>query len=379
MSGLLYHQSQCETKKEHYEEFDALDFNINVGEGRVLVKNSVRLLGDLKVIQGDDGARSTKSLEFDPKCGAHAFIDSVQTSFLDGPMAGQKENLQNYARYVGMLEAGTKCPEDALNASDVVELKGVNVETTRLYAKGRISRNSGAKLPSATGGDQDFAMKPVCVLNKMSGGDLPYSKSGTIRLTMNLAPNRSALMGPGKNNVADAYEIRNPRVIFQSLPDAGKNRQTIMRSVYNLKNSVQSSFANVQARVPAIADSVSVSFQQQSKEQRFDQPQSNYQCEKPVGIKEVQFLFNDSTNEYVSYKITDQTEMLQRYVDSFVNTGHNSVSMDRFNSNQSFGLGLAFNSYIDLSSQKFALQIQSNIDNTQPYNVYMYFHGIMAV
>ena len=371
MSGLLYHQSQPETKKDTYGEFDALDFNINVGQDRVLVKNSVRLLADLAIL--DNGTRSTTDIEFDAKCGAHSFIDSVQVSFLEGPSAGQKENIQNYARYVGMLQSATKCPEDALNASDLIELKGFDINTTNLYSKGRTTRNSGTKITQ----DQDFAIKPVCVLNKMSGGDLPYSKSGTIRLTMNLAPNRSALMGAALNNAQDSYTLTNPRVIYQSLPDMGKNQQTIMRSVYNIKNSIQSSFSNVQARVPAVADSVSVSFQRQNREQTA--PHSNYNAEKPVGISEVQFLFNDSTNEYISYKITDITEMLHRYVNSFVDTGHNGVSVDRLNSNQSFGLGLSFNGFVDLSNQKFALQLRSAIDNNEPYNVYMYFHGIMAM
>jgi hypothetical protein len=371
MSGLLYHQSQPESKKESYSEFDVLDFNINVGENRVLVKNSVRLLADLRVL--DNGTRSNTDIMFDPKCGAHAFIDSVQVSFIEGNMAGQKENIQNYARYVGMLQSATKCPEDTLNASDQVELKAFNVETTTLYSKGRVTRNSGTKITN----DQDFAIKPVCSLNKMSGGDLPYSKSGTIRISLNLAPNRSALMGAALNNTQDSYELRNPRLIFQSLPDAGRNQQTIMRTVYNVKNSIQSTFANIQARVPAVADSVSVSFQRQNREQTA--PHSNYNDEKPVGISEVQFLFNDSTNEYIAYKIKDITEMLQRYINSFVDTGHNSVSVDRLNSNQAFGLGLSFNGFVDLSNQKFALQLKSAIDNTQPYNVYMYFHGIMAV
>jgi hypothetical protein len=371
MSGLLYHRAEPESKKDSYVEFDALDFNINVGEGRVLVKNSVRLLADLQV--RDNGARSATDITFDPRCGAHAFIDSVQVAFLEGPMAGQKENINNYARYVAMLQTATKCPEDSLNASDVCELKGFNVETTTLYSKGRVTRNSGTKLTN----DQDFSLKPVCALNKMSGGDLPYSKSGTIRLTCNLAPNRSALMGAAYNQAQDDYQLSNVRVTYQSLPDMGKNQQSIMRTVYNIKNSIQSSFANVQARVPIVADSVSVSVQQQQREQT--SPFSNYLSESPPGLKSVQFLFNDSTNEYITYKIEDRTEILQRYIDSFIDTGHNGVSIDRLNSNQSFGMGLSFNGYVDLSNQKFSVQIDSAIDNTQPYNVYLYFHGIIAM
>lgn len=371
MSDLQYHRAECEQKKDSYIEFDSLDFNINVGEGRVLVKNSVRLCADLRIL--DNGARSAVEINFDPKCGAHAFIDSATTQFLDGPMSGQKENVQNYSRYVAMQESCTKTPEDSLNASMVVELKADDEATTVLYSKGRVTRNSGTKITQ----DQDFAMKPVCMLNKMSGGHLPYSKSGVIRLSLNLSPNRASLMGLVYNQAQDSYELRNPRLLYQSLPDVGNNQQTIMRTIYNIKNTIQSNFANIQARVPAIAEAVSVSFQRQDREQSV--PFSNYLLNQPCGIEEIQFLFNDSTNEYISYKIDDKTEMLQRFINSFKDTGHNTISGDRFNANNTFGLGMSFGGFIDLSTQKFALQVRSKINNTQPYNCYMYFHGLMAV
>ena len=375
MSNLIYHRSEPESKKDSYLQFDSLDFNINVGEDRVLVKNSVRLLGDLKVLDNGAVPGAAVDIGFDPRCGMHSFFESVQVSFLDGPNPGQKENLQNYARYVYMQESATKAPEDMLNASNVVELKADDLKSTILYSKGRLTRNTGGG--ATVQSDQDFAMKPVCVLNKMSGGDLPMSKSGIIRLTMNLAPNHSALCGIDLNNAQDTYSISNVRVVYQSLPATGKEQQSVMRSVYNVKSTIQSNFANVQARVPAVASSVSVSFQRQDREQI--SPFSNYIMNKPPQVSDIQFLFNDSTNEYISYKIDDKTEMQQRYIDSFTDTGHNTVAIDRYNSNQNFGMGLAFGGFVDLSNQKFALQINSKINNTQPYNCYMYFHSVVGL
>ena len=49
LGGLVYAQVEPEAKKSSYEEFDTLDFVINVGEGRCLVKNSIRLLGTLRL------------------------------------------------------------------------------------------------------------------------------------------------------------------------------------------------------------------------------------------------------------------------------------------------------------------------------------------
>jgi hypothetical protein len=370
-SNLIYHVSEVVQKKDSYLEFDSLDFDINVGEGRSLVKNSVRLLGDLDVLDG--GGANSAEIYFDPICGVHAFIDSVQVTFTDGANVGVKENIQNYARYVAMSEMATKAPEDALNGSSVCELKGFDHKTSKLYANGRITRNSGAK-PT---GNQDFSMKPVCALNKMSGGNLSYSKSGQIRLTMNLAQNRSALMGSDLDNNADTYAIINPRVIYQSVLSEPKEQDTIMRPIYNVKNTIQSNFASISARVPAVCDSVTMSAQLQSAENTA--PFSNYECNMPKGLEELQFLFNDSTNEYISYSITDLTEMLQRGINSILDNGHNMVSGNRFSDNKNFITGLGFNGYVDLSNQKFSVQIKSGADNANAYNIYLYFHSIMSL
>lgn len=371
MNGLIYHEKTPNTKKDFYNEFDTLDYDINVGEGRKLVKNSVRLLFDLRVL--DNGARNATDIHFDKRCGGHAFISSVQTEFLEGPSPGQKEAINNYARLVSMNDAATIMPEDYMNATQVMELKCYNNEVAIQYSKGRTTVNTGAKLTL----DQDCVIKPFCVLNKMSGGDLPFTKSGVIRLSLNLASNRSALCGPALVQGQDSYQLRNPRLHYQSVPDDNSGVQTIMRSVYNIKSSVQSSFASITARVPTIADSVSVSFQRQSREQAV--PFSNYNCEEPVGIEEVQFLFNGSTSDYISYKIDSLGEMNQRYINSFVNTGSNQLCSDRFNSNQTFGVGVSFNGYVDLSNSNFTLQMKSKVDNTDPINCYLYFHSMVAV
>lgn len=370
-SNLIYHVSEAVQKKDNYVEFDALDFDINVGEGRSLVKNSVRLLGNLQVL--DNGAANTAEIYFDPITGAHAFIDSCQVTFTEGPNAGLKENIQNYSRYVAMSEMATKAPEDALNASSVCELKGFDNKSSKLFANQITTRNSGAKIVN----NIDFSLKPVCALNKMSGGNLSYDKSGQIRLTLNLAQNRSALMGSELDVTQDTYNIQNPRVIYQSVLTQPKEQQSIMRTIYNVKNTIQSNFASVSVQVPAVCDSVTCSMQLQSQENTA--PFSNYECNRIKGLDEIQYLFNDSTNEYISYSITDHTEMLQRGIDSIIDNGHNMVSGNRFADNKNFITGLAFNGYVDLSNQKFTMQIKSGADNANAYNIYMYFHSIMSL
>lgn len=368
MSGYILHQSLPQQKKSQYGEFDTVDFNIDVGVDRVLVKNSVALLGDLSVL--DNGVKSTANIHLDPRCGIHAVVDSVQVS-----MSGsQKEHVGNYARIVGMSESALSAPEDALNAKKMIELKTISNTEQIEFCKGRTTLNSGAKLTN----DQDFVMKPYCCLNKMSGADLPYAKSGTIRLSLNLAPNRSALMGLAYNPAQDSYELRNLRLIYESLPAPAKDAgQTVMRTVYNTKNSIQSNFSNVQVKADVVSDAVSISFQKQSREQTG--PHSNYKMEKPRGIERIEFNFNNNINEFITYPLEDPTEIQKRFIQSFVDTGHARGTGDHYNDNQNYGVGLSLNSFIDFSDKNFGVAITSKANNTFPYNVYCYFHGIIAV
>jgi hypothetical protein len=99
---------------------------------------------------------------------------------------------------------------------------------------------------------------------------------------------------------------------------------------------------------------------------------------KPRDISRIEFNFNNAV-ERISYPIEDINERRQRFVDSYLDTGHNSTSGDRRNDNSNFGVGISFGGVVDLSNQSFGIQITSGADNANPYNIYQYFHGVMVV
>ena len=291
---VLYHQVEPQATQDSYTEFDNVDFVINVGEGRSLLKNSVRVLADLSIL-ADGTNPSAVNCGFDRCAGAHSFIDSVQ--------------------------------------------------------------------------DVDFSLKPVCALNRMSGDDLPSSKTGPITLTCNLARNRVALMGSGQtpNSV---YQLKNLRCTYQSVADDGSSSQTAMRTVFNIKSNILSGSASVSANVPAMCSSVVVSFCDTRNEN--DVVVNSLALEEPQALTEVQYLFNDQTNSLITYVIDDRTEMLERFIDAMGVAGHNQVAKDVFKANQGFGLGLDFDGLVDLSKNRFTMQLQTGANNV-PSNVYLYF------
>ena len=363
--SVLYHQVEPQATQDTYTAFDNVDFVINVGEGRRLLKNSVRILGDLQVNSTGTTRQVSATPElpigFDRVAGAHAFIDSVQVSSIQ---QGLIENITNYGRYVSMAGHASYDKLDMINSNLICELRGHIDEVQEAAAKGVVTY---ATAPVTT--DADFSIKPMCCLSRMSGDDLPSSKSGAITLTVNLQRDRVALRGAGQTANAN-YQLRNLRVTYQSVDDDGSASQTGMRTIYNIKSNILSGAASISANVPALCSSVVMSFCDTRVENSLTD--NALALEEPQAISEVQYLFNDQTNSLVTYIIDDRTEMLERFIDAMGVSGHNQVSKDVFKSNGGFGLGLDFDGLVDLSKNRFTVQLQTGANNN-PSNAYLYF------
>ena len=374
IGNLTYSQSEPEAKKSTYTEFDSLDFVINVGEGRALVKNSVKLMGNLR-LNSTGTTAATADVALNHAIGIHAVIDSTQVNFGDGPKAGNVENLQNYARLVKMVSAGTQDANDYNNASNLMELRCASQALAGATQIQRSTRVAGGQAAVLT--DQDFACKLHICLNKMDGDNLAYSKTGPIRVSLNLAKNLAALEGALVGSVAN-YSLSDVRLAYSAMDEPKGPSQSVMRTAYSFKSSVLSTTANISAVVPAVCDSVTISAQRQDREST--NVFSNYQLEEVRNFKSIQYMFNDNTSKYISYVIESKEEALEKGVESLVASGVNGVfSAGKLQRNGNFMLGLPFNGFIDLSNQRFNLQLVSDINSQHPYNLFLYFHSIISL
>lgn len=374
LGGLVYSQVEPEAKKSSYEEFDTLDFVVNVGEGRALLKNSVRLLGTLR-LNRTGTTRATADVRLCKDIGIHAVIDSTQVVFDGGDKMGVIENLQNYGRLVRVLATGTEDINDYMNGSNLMELRGSSANLAEaVQIAGATVQATGAAQTT----DRDFACKLNICLNKMDGDNLAFSKSGAVRVTLNLAKNLSALEGGLAGSVAN-YNLSDVRLAYSHVEAPSGASQVVMRTAYGFKSSVLSSTANISARVPSSAvDGVSISLQRQDRESV--NVLSNYDLEEPRNFKSIQYMFNDSTQRYISYVIESKEEALEKGVESLVATGHNGVfSAGKLERNNNFIAGLPFNGFLDLTQSRFNVQLVSDIDTANPYNIYMYFHSLLSV
>ena len=371
--SLRYHLVNPQSIKSGYTEFDNVDFLIAVGPNRSLVQNSVRICGDV-LIESAAGVRSVGGRLFDQRVGAHAFIESLQVNSSNN---GMLENIGNsYARYVAMAGVASLSDNDYCNAKHICELKGSNEDVMVKYANG-----VAPFLTTATAiiADADFSIKPMCALNKMVGGNLPFNTSGTVTLTLNLARNMSALYGVLQDS-ASRYVLSNLRVTFNSMPDSKMPQQLTMRTIHSVKSNILSGSATVSVNVNAVCDAVSISVLKQANE---NVPgENNYALEHIKGFEQVQYLFNSQTNSLVTYRIEDQTEVLQRFVDSLFDTGHNQVALSKFRGNNGWGMGLSFDDQVDLSSNTFTMELESGVGSgaaNVPYAIWFYFHSSISM
>lgn len=385
MNSWTYHSVIPENNKsgtgatDGYTEFDNIDFSLDF-QGRALNLNSVRLTGSVKVTDGDlplsDATNETKDIKLDRLVGGHAFIESITTSFFNG--SNVVENLTDYPRYVKMKNAGRKDINGMNNGSNVCELLAPVDDMTNLILKGTTPPVQTS--PAQPALDPDFSIKPEFCLNNASGNPvLPYSKTNAIRVTVNMNRVFASLYGLDVTTTTK-YRVQNLKLSFTSVPETPDmmNDKSVMRTIYNLKQSVESSFANIGVKVPEICDRVSCSFQLQNQENTAKN--NNTELAKVKGLTELQFLFNDSTNSLISFLLRDYEEVVSRYIDSFYDTGKNVLTANNLADNDGFGVGLDFDDFVDLRNNRFTLQMNSAI-NSQADNliIYMYFHSVMSV
>lgn len=405
MDSYLLHSVECENvRSDGYGEFDSVDFALDFS-GRSMIAGSVRLEADYEVLKANTALDpdTSNALRGDlvsnaPEIGGHSFCHSWTTSF---QKAGLVENLVEYPRYVAMKTAGTMSNNDLLCAEMVAEGRSPhdNIQRKIISPKCPVDLGGGAtgvtkdqhrgssfsqytqnKASAQVTGNNivrpDFSLKPlICINNVISQNTLVgYSTSGQIRLSVNLERDNVALYGPGFGNATFTYRLYNMRITFASVPEVPK-QPLQLKSHICLKSTINSALANVSSKVPAVCNSVSLSFIRQDRE--VSNLFKNTELAKLPSVDKVRFMFNDSTNKYISYELKNIPEMIKEGTKAMNSGGGKTmVSEALLNANKGFMLGLDFGTPIDLSNQKFNVQVENSVA-IDPHLMFAYYSSIL--
>ena len=373
MSAVKMHSVIPENSKSSYTEYNLLDFVCSF-PSRKMLTNTCRLSFDVRVLQ-NNVALSNEDIKFSSAVGGHNFIEAITTQLAS---VGQIESLHNYARQISMVAGATKDINDYNNAMMACELRSSDEIYTAIQLRGETPKQRVAN--SVVNLDNSISLKPMFCLNRATSADgsgdlgVSYAKSGNVRVTFQLARFYDALFGSDVD-ATTSYLIKNPRLEFLSVPDDGVKNALQMRVSHSITQVVNSSLSNLGLKASVIADACSVSFLQQSRQ---SQPQfDNTACEQLPNISRLDFNWNNSTNQGVTYTIKDNVEIAQRYLESLKTAGHNSASLPVISANKNAGVGVSFGEPIDLSKTMLNVAITSQVNAARPYTASFLFSGII--
>lgn len=374
MSNIQYHSQVPENNNpDGFTEFQNLDWNVNIG-GRKLLRNSVRVVGDIEIdIDGGSNPMvvATK-IAVDNRVGYHSFFQSWSCESSKGLI----EQLNEYPRYNQMLTSATHSKYDFFTAKAVAEGKTSCADAGRVVLQPVKSHNdTTAGGISTFNTDPGFAVAPHVCFNRMLGGDWSFDRMGYVRISTILARNGAALYGADMA-AGSKYTLKNVRLEYQTIPDDGQDSPILAHSYVNIKSTINSRQHNLSAKVPAAAcNGVVVSYLEQSREN--DLKHNTLELMSFPEPDELSYLFNNSTQKYLTYNITDRRDMVARGLEALGNGegSHSNVSGDTLSSNSGYLTGLAFDEYISLENQKFNIQTKSSDSalNQAPYTQFCYF------
>ena len=363
-----------------YEQYTNVDFRLSF-PGRKMVANTMRIEGRFNVYKNSTPDRlsdtDAKSY-FDNMVGINAVFQDLTTTTAN---QGNLELITEAPRYSKMVSSAMATENDMGNSHNSCELRNRTLVLSNRMMRGE-KFDFQADSDIAQNG-MSFSTKPICCLNSaMSGGSLPevkYSTTGDITFSVRLARNEAVFFGSDVETARVAgdnynYDLSELSVVFSSVPDDNQPQMPItLATVLNVRQSIQSTFSNISVNIPSMSNGCSVSFLKQSEENNYKF--NNTRLERPLKVSQVEYLFNDATNKYITFNLKSQTEILGRYLDSMGRSKVNNFSTSLIKANESYGVGIPFNQYLDLSVNKFGINITSGISSAEPLVAYLYFHG----
>lgn len=389
MQDLRYHMVQPTNKRTSYTDFDNVDFVLSA-TGRKLVGGSVRLLADVTCYHTDangqiDQDPTTETISFDGLTGSHSWFSQIITS---GSLVGQIENLNFYPHIVASKARATLAREDVFASQYTCENRCADGLVSAALLRGTTPVDQSLGFVGTTAPMDCAVRADFCLNNFVSGTDnnLPFARTGDLTVSLIVSQSISVLYGTSKTQpvgkvigIDRNINISNLRLSFSSVPDDGKYAKAYeMRVSTSLKQSLQSTYANISTLVPLIADRFFMTFVPQDED---NSPLHNgLACYRPPNISRVEYLWSDSFNAEYTYALVNEEEMLYNGIKAVAGVvADNQATLNILSANDGYILGMAFGSFIDLRKNKISVNITSDISNTAPVTCYMFFGGVVSI
>jgi hypothetical protein len=374
----MYSATQPSSLQNFYGENSIIDFIIKMKPNKGIVPGSLRISGDLNISTSKSPEITLHDkIHLDAFSGVHGLFRSVNTQVQNISI----ENVQSYGRIVSMM-AQAKNDLDTLNTSSLVlsELRGTTNSFQLIGNKVVDGKNCVS-----------FSMLPQVSLN-MANGILGSDKFSNIQMSFTMANAVEALytshkpLDPYMTNddtkfTSIDYKLYNVLLSWVEVDVTTATGAIVMpvKHLYTQTINSESSFLSLTA--PALYNSISVSFLQQSKRNSIFH--NNLQCEKLFGIDQVGGgldLVINGTDTVVPFTIQDYNMIAQNYIMSLNGDMNKNSIMNKMLENQTFGIGF---SLLTSSNDRLAIQLKMNstdyLNQIPKYDTFIFINSFVQM
>jgi len=372
--AVMYHSVLPQNNADLYRANQQVEWVIDIPPGRAMKAGTLSIQYDLRVNSTGTTRNTGTVLGYDHLVGGHGVWQSWQSSASNGMI----ESIQNYPRYVKMVNETTMGRKDVFSQMNQAELIMPNfAHTTSITAGMSIPNLNQTSLVR----DYDCNIEPKICLNKTLT-DVSPQKTGRINLVGILERDNGFLSGVG---VLDAcnYSISNVELHYVSVPDKSKPSDKLTWFIVSSqKNTLQSQRSNITCVVPDVITSVFGSFIEQNDE--FSNIPNNTKTSVLKSITSIKFLMNDSQSNNIVYEQETYDEIEKNYAQTMRNSISNEINNSILGVNNGFGVGQNFSgSGLNLLNNKLDVEIITSgalgISNTNAYTFFVYFNGLIQV
>ena len=354
-----------------------IDFTIRLSPGQALMKNSLRVTGNVVFYQSGTTVFPVGSPAFyDNKLGAHSLFRSMYVNTTNN---GTISNINEYPEWVKLYRQRDGDRQDLCgSASSELELCLPDV------------RSPSNLISNADG--TNFSMYPIIPLNLVdpTSGNIT-NRLGDIVLTVTTNNPLSVLYGvessspDGTQTILNpvtstaGYEIRNLKLHYDVVPATPQDTQTNFMTVFGSRHTVLSNNDTFSVNLPIVADSFVGAYRQLSV---INTPSTNeYDFFNP-NITRLEFTYNNTTNEVISFPLKSQEEIVLNSLAALELGAKSSVTLAQvgMSSGGDFSIGLSFGEPLDLSKARLAIRTESTeISNANRAFLDVYATGRLGV
>lgn len=346
------------SQKSLYTSGDNIDLVMSF-PSRGLVGNSVRITGILDVYStGVTRVLPTDRIYYDAMVGVHSFMDNISVSM---QTKGVIESITQYPRYVKMKNSAIKTVSQLATDSKL---------QCQLFCQDSYVTNSMMSYSLSFSCDLD-----MCLNNVIGNSVFGYSKTGDITISFRFVQPIDALFGGDMSSNVN-YTVTSLACEYLTVMEPKELQPVQMIITYPVKQTINSTNASLNIKLPAIINSMYASFMLQAQESQMSY--NNLALQQPAGIYKLYYSFNDTSNTFISYPVDSIEDMMERYLMAFKGV-KNSTSLKRVGLEEIFGVGLDYEGQINMLDSSFGMNILSQVSNASPFSIFAFFKGIIAV